>query len=195
MRRVGIVTDGTSDITPECASAFGIEVVPLTVTIGEETFQDRVLTQTDFFEHMNAAPSLPTTSLPSVGVFAEAYRSQLEQFSEAVAVHISSALSGTIEAAREAAKEFGGRVKVFDTRNLSWGEVLQAIEAAKAAASGTHRRATFSIMHAMSPDKVAWLDEQLRATYEVEDMYHVEAGAVICAHTGTGWGVALLPVD
>lgn len=280
MRQVGIVTDSTSDITPEYASAFGIEVVPLTVTVGDETFQDCVLTQAEFFERMNAAPALPTTSLPPIGVFEETYRRQLEQFSEVVAVHISSALSGTIEAAREAAKEFGGRVKVFDTRNLSWGEGLQVIEAAKAAASGAtadeimhqleevrskvkmivgldtlenlakggrigkvaalfggllnlkvtitpnengafdpvarsrgtkaamqhtldwvaekmgeHRRATFSIMHAMSPDKVAWLDEQLRARYEIEDMYHVEAGAVICAHTGTGWGVALLPVD
>ncbi|MHB1340520.1 MAG: DegV family protein [Coriobacteriia bacterium] len=280
MQQVGIVTESTSDIAPDIARAMGIEVVPLTVTIGDETFADGTLTQREFFDRMNAAAILPTTSLPPVGVFVETYKRQLERFSEVVSIHVSSALSGTIESAREAAKQFGDRVKVFDTRNLSWGEALQVVEAARAASAGatssavverlgtvrshvkmivaldtlenlakggrigkvaalfggmlnlkvtitpnesgafdpvarsrgtkaalehtmnwvaetmgTHRRAKFAIMHALSPDKVPWIEERLRAAYDVEDLYVVEAGSAICTHTGTGWGVALLPTD
>lgn len=280
MQQVGIVTESTSDIPPDMARELGIEVVPLSVTIGDETFSDGELTQQQFFDRMNASPTLPTTSLPPVGVFVEVYKRQLEHVSEVVSIHVSSALSGTIESAREAAKQFGDRVKVFDTKNLSWGEGLQVVEAAKAASAGatsadvlrrledvrsrvkmivaldtldnlakggrigkvaalfggmlnlkvtitpnesgafdpvarsrgtkaalehtvdwvaekmgTHRRATFAIIHALSPDKVTWIEERLRAAYEIEELYVIEAGSAICTHTGTGWGVALLPAD
>lgn len=280
MRQVGIVTDSTSDLTPDVCASLGIEVVPLTFSIGDETFEDGRLTQAEFFERMNAAPRLPSTSQPPVGAFAEAYRRQLEHVSEVVSVHISTALSGTVESARAAAKQFGDRVKVFDTLNLSWGEGLQVIEAARHANTGataaeimqnlekvrsrvkmivgldsldnlakggrigkvaalfggmlnlkvtitpneqgafdpvarsrgtkaalehtmqwvaermgSHRAGTFSVMHAMSPDKAAWLEERIRAAYDVRDLYVVEAGAVICSHTGTGWGVAVMPAE
>src|SRR5665648_539024 len=107
MRQVGIVTDSTSDITPQIAQELDIDVVPLHVAIGRETFTDGDLTQEEFFLRMEEASSLPTTSQPSVGAFAEAYRSGLEGFERIVSVHISAALSGTIESAHEAARQFG----------------------------------------------------------------------------------------
>ncbi len=280
MREVAIVTDSTSDITPAIAEQHGIAVVPLSLAFGEEVFEDGVLTQQEFFTRMNAAPQLPTTSQPSVGAFAEVYRRQLENAKSVVSVHISSALSGTIESATEAARQFGERVHIFDTRNLAWGEALQVLEGARVASSGggvsevvaalenarqrvrmivgidkldnlarggrigkvsallgsmlnlkvlftvnesgsfepvakvrgahaaldhtmawvaeqmgDHHSGVFAIMHALSPDKVAWLEERVRARFDVQEIYLMEAGPVIATHTGTGWGVALLPVD
>lgn len=136
MKQLAIVTDSCSDLTPEIAERHGIIVVPLSVTIGEQTWVDGELSQQEFFDRMNAAPKLPTTSQPPVGAFVEAYRRALETAHEVVSVHISSKLSGTISSARQAAQEFAGRVHVVDTLNLSWGEGLQVIEAAKAAAEG-----------------------------------------------------------
>jgi len=136
MQRVGIVTDSTADITPEAARELGIEVVPLSVTIGDETFEDGTLTQREFFDRMKDAPALPTTSQPPVGAFIETYQRVLSRVSEVVSIHISAPLSGTLESAHKAAMRFGDRVKVFDSRNLAWGEALQVIEAARSAAQG-----------------------------------------------------------
>ncbi|MCE5203116.1 MAG: DegV family protein [Coriobacteriales bacterium] len=280
MQRVGIVTDSTSDITPEVARELGIEVVPLSVTIGDDTFEDGTLTQREFFDRMKDAPALPTTSQPPVGAFIETYQRVLDRASEVVSIHISAPLSGTLESAHKAAAHFGDRVMVFDSKNLAWGEALQVIEAARSAAQGAsaaevlerieaarervrmivgldslenlarggrigrvaafvggilnlkitltvnetgtlepvartrgakaalehtlqwiaqymgdRRKGSFAVMHVLSPDKAAWLEARLRGTYQIRDLYNVEAGSVLSTHTGTGWGVALLPVE
>lgn len=280
MRELSIVTDSTADIPPDIAKAYDIAIVPLMVNFGDETFSDGFLSQEDFFDRMNASPKLPTTSQPSVGAFVETYQRQFEAARTVVSVHISSALSGTIESAREAARQFGERVHVFDTLNLSGGEGLQVVEAARSAASGAGaqevlriledarrkvkmivgldkldnlskggrigkvsallggmlnlralftvneggsfepvarvwgakaameetlawveqqmgscRRARFAVMDALSPDKAAWLEEGLRERYTAEEMSVVKVGPVIATHTGTGWGVAVLPID
>lgn len=60
---------------------------------------------------------------------------------------------------------------------------------------GSCRRARFAVMDALSPDKAAWLEEGLRERYTAEEMSVVKVGPVIATHTGTGWGVAVLPID
>lgn len=134
--RVAIVTDSTSDIPAHIALAEGIEIVPLTVTIDGESTPDGVLTQEEFFAKMRVAPRLPTTSQPPVGAFVEAYERALSAAGSVVSIHVSESLSGTIGSARQAAERFGGRVTVFDSRNLSWGLAFQVLEAARAAAEG-----------------------------------------------------------
>jgi len=141
LKSLAIITDSCADLTVEVAQKHGIVVVPLTVTIDDRSWVDGELSQAEFFERMNAAPSLPTTSQPSVGAFVEAYREALETATEVVSVHISSKLSGTISSARQAAEQFAGRVHIVDTLNLSWGQGLQVLEAAKAAAEGLDARA------------------------------------------------------
>lgn len=144
MKPLAIITDSCSDLTPEVATLHDIVVVPLTVTIGDRSWADGEMTQEEFFERMNAAPKLPTTSQPSVGAFVEAYERALEHAHEVVSVHVSSKLSGTISSATKAAEQFGGRVHIVDSLNLSWGLGLQVIEAAKAVASGLDTRAVIS---------------------------------------------------
>jgi len=135
-RRFAVVTDSTADMAPGIAAEHGVEVVPLAITIDGETFADGVLTQVEFFERMRSAADLPTTSQPSVGALSEAYERALERAESVISLHISSKLSGTVEAARMAAERFGGKVHVFDSRNLSWGLAWQVLDAAEAAASG-----------------------------------------------------------
>lgn len=131
-----VITDSTADIPPAMASERGIAVVPLAVAIAGETVPDGILTQEEFFRRMQAAPELPTTSQPSVGAFVDAFTRALETASSVVSVHISERLSGTIESAHAAAEQFGGRVHVFDSRNLSWGLAWQVLDAAAAAREG-----------------------------------------------------------
>ncbi|MDO8964394.1 MAG: DegV family protein [Coriobacteriia bacterium] len=134
---VAIVTDSTSDLPPELAAALGVTVVPLTVNFGEESFHDGELSQAEFFAKMNAASKLPTTSTPGVGAFEQAFEKALASAEHVVALHISGALSGTIEAARAAADRFGDRVHVHDSLNLSWGLGWQVVRAARAAQAGS----------------------------------------------------------
>lgn len=133
---VAIVTDSTADLLAELVAGLGVTVVPLTVTFGEESFRDGELSQAEFFARMNAAPELPTTSAPGVGAFEEAFEHALGAAERVVSLHISSQLSGTIEAARAAAERFGDRVHVHDARNLSWGLGWQVVRAARAAQAG-----------------------------------------------------------
>ncbi len=135
-RRFAIVTDSTADIPATLAQQRDITVVPMTLTIGEETFSDGALTQQEFFDRMRSAAALPTTSQPSVGELTRAYATALETAESVIALHISSNLSGTCTAAQAAAEQFEGRVHVFDSRNLSWGLGWQVIDAADAADQG-----------------------------------------------------------
>lgn len=146
MAQFAVITDSTSDIPPQIAASLGITVVPLTVSFGTETFTDGDLSQAEFFARMNAAPALPTTSQPPVGAFVDAYERALETASHVLSIHISSKLSGTIESATQAAAQFGERVHVFDSRNLSMGLGFQVIEAARAARDGLTRDAALPLV-------------------------------------------------
>jgi len=135
-RRFAVITDSTADMTPAIAAENGVEVVPLAITIDGETFPDGTFTQAEFFERMQSAAALPTTSQPSVGALSDAYERALERADSVLSEHISSRLSGTMESARMAAERFAGKVQVFDSRNLSWGLAWQVLDAAESAAGG-----------------------------------------------------------
>ena len=133
---IAIVTDSTADLPPDILERYEITSVPLNVTIDGRTWPDGQMSQEEFFERMAAAPTLPTTSQPSVGAFVDTYTEALKRASHVVSVHISSDLSGTMGSAHAAAERFADRVTVFDSRNLSWGLGFQVIEAAKASLQG-----------------------------------------------------------
>lgn len=54
--------------------------------------------------------------------------------------------------------------------------------------------ADFAVQHALSPDKAAWVEEAIRARFNVRELRVIEAGAVISSHTGTGWGITAVQV-
>ncbi len=172
-RRFAVITDSTADIAPELAAQRGITVVPLSITIGDETLPDGVLTQAEFFERMAAAPDLPTTSQPSAGTFVDAYTAALQTADEVLSIHISSKLSGTVESARTAAQQFDSRVHVFDSHNLSGGLLWQVFDAASAADEGLS-----------APDTVARLErtrEQVKLLVGLDSLENLRRGGRIGA--------------
>ncbi len=135
--RFAVVTDSAADIGLARAAELGIYVVALPVIVGDDTFDDGTLTQDQLFERIaNAGTAAVGTSQPSPGMLVRAYEQALTEADEVIALHISSQLSGTCELARTVSQQFGSRVHVFDSRNLSWGMGWQVIEAANAAAEG-----------------------------------------------------------
>ncbi len=119
--RFRVVTDSTADLPEEWRAEFGIEVVPLNVLFGNESFKDRVeLGEDEFFERLGRAARLPTTSAPAPGEFAAVYERLSAECEGAISIHIGGNLSGTAEAARVGARAVEGfDVRVVDTRSVT----------------------------------------------------------------------------
>lgn len=137
MANVKIVTDSASMILPEEAAKYGITIVPLTVMIDGKIYQDNVtITREEFMEKMAAAESLPTTSQPSLGVFTDAYESIIEEGVEIVSIHLTKGLSGTANAAEQAARMVNADITVVDSDFIDRAEGFQVLAAAEVAANG-----------------------------------------------------------
>lgn len=115
------MTDSTADLPDEWRARYGIEVVPLKVLFGKESFRDRVdMTDEQFFTRLAASSALPTTSAPSPGEFAEVYRRLAENHDGCISIHIGEQLSATAEAARVGASSVDGfTVNVVDSQTVS----------------------------------------------------------------------------
>jgi DegV family protein with EDD domain len=119
--RVAIVTDSTCDIPPTLTSDRGITVIPLTITVRGRSYLDGVeIRPEQLYEQLSREGATATTSQPSPGQFAEAYRRLLEDHEQILSIHITERLSGTLAAASQAAAEVGGdRVHVLDSGLVS----------------------------------------------------------------------------
>jgi len=126
MPRVGIVTDSTCDLPPAEFAELGVEMVPLTVHIGDEHFRDWVdISPEEFYRRLEASPTLPTTSQPSPAAFSGAYAALVAQgVEEIVTITLSAALSGTYESATLAARASSVPVRVVDSKLASHGTTL-----------------------------------------------------------------------
>ncbi|MGQ0483127.1 MAG: DegV family protein [Pseudonocardia sp.] len=136
---VAVVTDSTGYLPGELAEAYGIEVVPLRVTLGERAGWDSVDVRPAEVTAALADPATAVgTSRPAPAEFAARYRALLAGGAdEVVSVHLSRELSGTWEAARIAADEVDPeRVRVVDSRSTAMGLGFAALAAARAAAAG-----------------------------------------------------------
>jgi DegV family protein with EDD domain len=155
---VRVITDSTSDLPAELARDLDIRVVPLTVVFGDEAFQDGVdIDSTMFFERLREAKELPRTSQPSVESFREAYAAAAGDGTDVVSIHISSRLSGTINAASIAREEVAPAIHIdlIDSYNVSLGLGAIVVEAAEAArAGGTMEEVGRVARSAM--DRVKW---------------------------------------
>lgn len=148
---VAIVTDSTCDLPIDLVRRHAIEVVPLTVTIDDESYLDGVDISADEFYRRNAPA---TTSQPSPGRFAEAYERLLRDHDEVVSLHISERLSGTYAAAvqgAEIADETRRRVRVVDSAMVSMPLGLLVLAAAQRASQGGDGGAVADVVEQLKP--------------------------------------------
>jgi len=136
--RVAVVTDSTADLESEVAASLGVDVVPLFVNFGESSFRDRIdIMRDEFYARLRADETLPTTSQASVASYAECFARHTAAGREVVCISISGALSGTINAAHAAAKDFPtASIRIVDSRTVSAGLMLLVYAAAALAAQG-----------------------------------------------------------
>ncbi|VGQ45258.1 degV family protein [Streptococcus pyogenes] len=138
MGTIKIVTDSSITIEPELIKALDITVVPLSVMIDSKLYSDNDLKEEGhFLSLMKASKSLPKTSQPPVGLFAETYENLVKKgVTDIFAIHLSPALSGTIEASRQGAEIAEAPVTVLDSGFTDQAMKFQVVEAAKMAKAG-----------------------------------------------------------
>ena len=137
MTKIKIVTDSSVTIEPELVKQLDITVVPLSVMIDNVVYSDADLKEEGkFLQLMQEAKNLPKTSQPPVGVFAEVFEDLSKDGSQILAIHMSHALSGTVEAARQGASLSTADVMVIDSSFTDQALKFQVVEAAKLAQEG-----------------------------------------------------------
>ena len=137
MTKIKIVTDSSVTIEPELVKQLDITVVPLSVMIDNVVYSDADLKEDGkFLQLMQEAKNLPKTSQPPVGVFAEVFEELSKDGSQILAIHMSHALSGTVEAARQGASLSTADVRVIDSSFTDQALKFQVVEAAELAQEG-----------------------------------------------------------
>ena len=136
---VKVVTDSVADLPSEVTRELGITVIPLNVRFGTEVYCDGIdLTAEQFYDRLTHNETLPVTSVPSPGTFAEAYDKLAKETDEILAIIVSSKLSGTYEVALQSIglMKRKCRVEVIDSRWAVMAEGFMVMAAARAAQAG-----------------------------------------------------------
>lgn len=132
-----MVTDSTAALTSDETAALGIEVVPLEVVISGRVGRDGIDISSEQVAEALRAFEPVSTSRPSPATFVAAYeRARHDGATAVVSVHLSGALSGTVDAARIAAREASLDVTVVDSRQIGLALGFGVLSAAVAAADG-----------------------------------------------------------
>ncbi len=137
--RVKIVTDSTSDMSPDLATSLGIEVVPGYIRFAEDTYRDGVdISKSGFYQKMADSPFHPVTSEATPKDFAEIYSRYKHEAEGVISIHISSKISRMYDSARKGKKMVKSKctIEVIDSHFVSIGLGLIVIGAARLANAG-----------------------------------------------------------
>jgi DegV family protein with EDD domain len=133
------ITDSTASLSDDFIRNNNIYVVPLSIIFGEESYLEGVdITAEDFYPKLAASKVLPKTSQPAIGEFVELYQKLKAEYKHAIAIHASSALTGTYQSSVAASSMVDYKVEVIDSKIGSYplGRMIEkGIEMQKAGKS------------------------------------------------------------
>lgn len=137
MAGIRVVTDSAADIPEKLVVKHGIAVVPLDVRLGQWGPDEmRSIDPREFWRRCAITNTLPETSAPSPGAFAESFSKAADEgCAGVVCLTLSADLSSTYQAACAGAEEVREKieVRVVDTRTVTLGQAMVVLEAAEVA--------------------------------------------------------------
>ncbi len=168
-----IVTDSGADLTSDDIQNLGIIVAPLEIHFPEGVVYSEDISRDDFYARLRAMwPRIPSTSQPSAGLFTTLYQRLANFKEEILSVHISSGLSGTLNAARLGAETIQGvDITHVDTMTLSGAERFQVIAAALMAKGGSSKEAIL--------ERLKQIRENTELIYTLETLDYLAKGGRI----------------
>jgi DegV family protein with EDD domain len=120
-KKIAWVTDSTAYVTDELKNNPDVYVVPLGIMFGDNAFEDGVDLSTDeLYERIRTNKEVPKTSQPSSGRFAELFEKLKEEYEGAIAIHVSSKLSGTLSSCITGAKMANFPIETVDSKSMSY---------------------------------------------------------------------------
>jgi len=188
MSTVAIITDSAASLPPALAKKWGIIVVPLQVIVDGVSYREgEEITHAEVLRHLEAGRRV-STSQPSVAAFEAAYAQAAELgASAAVAVLISSGMSGTVSAARTAAAGASIPVEVVDTGTLAMATGYAAVAASAYAAQGADMRAM--------ADRAIFVASSALCVFTVDSLVYLKRGGRVSSTTAAiGMALNMRPV-
>lgn len=148
---IQLTSDSTCDLG-EHVKKRNIGIVPLSVVLGENSFRDGVdIFPQDIFDYYAKCGQLPKTAAPSIGDYEEFFAKYADEGKTVIHFNISAKASSSHSSAAEAAKRFGKRVRVVDSKALSSGQGLLVMKAADLAEQGADADENLSEIAACIP--------------------------------------------
>ena len=208
--QVKIVADSTCDLSPELIEKYNIEVVPLPVNLGDKPCLDGVDVQpADLFAYYRETGKLPTTSAPTPAYYEELYQKWTDEGYSVVHLSISLSFTVTHNIANMAAEKFP-QIFPVDSRNISSGMGILAIEAAKLRDEGLEAKEIAERIRAMTPlvrtsfvlDTLEFMHKGGRCTgvqklganlFNLKPCIEVKDGSMIVGRKYRGSGKTVLP--
>ena len=138
VHKVKIISDSTCDLSPELIKRYDVEILPLYVTLGDESLKDGVdITPDQLYAWADEHKTTPKTAAVTQADAYNVLKKYVEQGCQIVYTGISSEMSVSYGVVQLAAKEFhDAKIAVVDSRNLSTGVGHVVIRAAELAQEG-----------------------------------------------------------
>ena len=175
---IKIVTDSTSSLSPEIASRFGIEVIPMVVVAGTEQYKDGIeINPPDVFEYFEKTGELCSTTAINYATYVDIFTPLAAENDAVIYISLGSGFSVCYQNAVNASQEFNN-VYVIDSENLSSGQGLLVIEAAQMAAAG----ATLEEML----EKLSQVAKRVEASFILNQLNYMVKGGRCSAVTAMG---------
>ncbi len=184
--RVAVVTDSACDLPDSILEELNIQMVALRVHFGRENYLDRVtIRASEFYARFSVCDEFPKTSQPPPADFRQLYESLAVHHGSIVSVHVSGALSGTLQAAANVAKTIPDtNVLAVDSKGVSIAEGLVVREAAEAIRSGATAEEAAEIARRAA--------DRVRLFVAVPTVEHLVRGGRVSA--GKGWIAKVLHI-
>lgn len=168
-----IITDSTADLTKEFILKHNIEIVPLTIHLGDKSWKDYYDVEPDeYYELLRKSSAFPTTSQPTPQDFVNAYSPFVEKGEPILSVHLSSKLSGTFQSALLARSQFAGaRIEVVDSLQASFALSMIVIICAEKANQGASLEEVADMARKIGP--------QIETYFSVDSLEYLHRGGRI----------------
>ncbi|WP_346939482.1 DegV family protein [uncultured Clostridium sp.] len=162
MKKVKIITDSTCDLPKDLVKSLGVHVIPLQVTINNNTYLDGIDIDVEtFFQEMEKTDELPKTSQIPPAKFESIYKEYIHEEYEIISLHLSSKMSGTYQSALIAKDMVGNdKIHVIDSQNVTSGLGILVLKACKLRDEGKESKEIISIINDIIPNIKSTLNFQ-----------------------------------
>ena len=138
---IGLLTDSTCDLPDHLLEKYQIQVVPLSVHVGDNYFLDRTtITPETFYDMLDNSPVYPSTSQPTYKDFINKYAFLSTHYESLIALHLTKNMSGTFSNSERAAlavsEQSHKRISVVNSNRISSALGLAVLRAARAIEAG-----------------------------------------------------------